>query len=315
MIRAALCLLLLASPAGAGFWWGSMSDPLAGTRALFARQKYDEVIAALSPESLQKLKKEPLAQAYLMLGLSYQNTGHLGQALSTYQIASKLFPKDINILSELGTLLHRSSLDEQAEPVFQKVLAVHPNNSRAHLGLAEIDRSLGLTDESADHYEIALEAMSDQAPLWRDYAEVLIDRRDYKTAAAALAKSLALAADPDSLVDRAKIERATGRLPDAIGSLDEALKLRPDDHGIRLLRGLWYLEAGRVAQAKAAATAALKLDSADPLARWIDARAALIEGRRADAIKDLKIAAVGERQARFVAEAAAALLTKLEEKH
>ncbi|MBI3551988.1 MAG: tetratricopeptide repeat protein [Elusimicrobia bacterium] len=311
MTRSLLLALALATPARAGLW-GPMGDPLAGPKSLFESRKYAEVIAALTPDFLQKLKRDRLAQAYLYLGLSYQWTGSLGSALSTYQVAVKLFPKDLNLLSELATLLHQSGLDEQAQPLFQRVLSIHPNNARAHLGLAEIDRRLGLLESSAEHYETALEIMTDQAPIWRDYAEVLLASRDLKTAELAISRALQLSPDADSRIDLAFIQRVAGRLDEALASLDEALREDPSRNDAALAKGLWCLEAERFHDAKLAASARFKIDPEDPLARWIAARVELREGRTNEALKDLRVAAEGGRRARFVAEAAKDLLSKLE---
>jgi tetratricopeptide (TPR) repeat protein len=260
------------------------------------------------------MRRADLAQAYLFLGMSYKRLGRLSEALSTYQLASNLFPKDINLLSELGDILHQAGLDEQASPIFDKVLSIHPNNARGHLGLAEIDRRLGLLEESADHYERALELMPDQAGLWRDYAEVLLGLRDLKTAELAIRKSLALVPEPDSLVDLALIQRAGGRVDDALSTMEQAFSAAPQRDDIALARGVWLLEAGRYEDAKAAAASRLQGDDKDPLALWIQARARLHDGHREQAIKDLRLAAGAVRSNPFIARAAKALLEQLESK-
>ncbi len=306
----ATALLLASLPARGWFWEGA--DPTPKTKSLYAAGKYNEVVAALSPESLQKLNRDRLQQAYFYLGLSYERMGRLTEALSTYQIATKLFPKNINLLSELGGILHQVGLNEQAQPIFEKVLSIHPNNERAHLGLAEIERQLGLLDESSDHYERTLEINAEQAPVWRDYAEVLLAMRDTKTAELAIQKSLSLSADNEATIDLAFIERAQGRLDDAIDTLELARKAQPGRDDIALTMGLWLLEAGRPHQARDLAAARLKADPSDPLALWISARESLSEGRMADAVRSLRGAAGAARRAPFIAKAAAALLVELQ---
>lgn len=313
MTRAGLlALLLLAAPARASWFWRPLVDPLAATKTLFEAGKYPEVIAQLSPESMQKLDREALQRAYLYLGTSYERTGKLGDALSTLQLAVKLFPKDINLLSELGYLLHESGLDEQAQPLFEEVLRIHPNNARAHLGLAEIDHSLGFLQRSTEHYNRVLEIWTDRAQIWRDYAEVLLAERDPKTAETAIRKALSISPDLDSTIDLAFIERAQGRLDDAIAALDAALKTNPDRQDIALARGLWCLEDQRWTEARETADARLKADPSDPLAHWISARVYLHEDRAAEAAKDLRAAALASQTSPFAAEAAQALLAQLE---
>lgn len=306
-----LLWLLLALPSAAGLW-GPLIDPLAETKTAFESRQYVEVIRRLSPESMQKLNHDALARAYLYLGSSYAGAGRLGQALSTFQLAIKLFPKDINLLSETGSLLHLSGLDEQAQPLFEKVLQIHPNNARAHLGLGEIDRSLGFLDRSAVHYSRALATMPDRADVWRDYAEVLLAQKDAASAETAVRKSLSLADERDARVDLAFIERALGRQDAAIADLDEVVKKSRDDNAVALTRALWCVEAGRWDEAKKGANDRLNADDKDPLALWILARAALHEGRAKDAAEYLRRAAQNGERARFAADAAAAFLAGLE---
>ncbi len=307
-----LALLTCAAPLRASWFWRPLVDPLSGTKALFEAQKYPQVIAQLSPEAMQKLNRVALQRAYLYLGTSYERTGKLGEALSTLQLAVKLFPKDINLLSELAYLLHESGLDEQAQPLFQQVLNMHPNNARAHLGLAEIDRSLGFLERSAEHYDRVLVLWADRAPIWRDYAEVLLAQREPGKAEAAIRNALSLSTALDSTLDLAFIERAQGRLPEAIATLDAAIKTDPGRQDIALARGLWCLEASRWDEARQAASDRLKSDPGDPLAHWISARIDLHEGRTTEAASELRAAALASQTSPFVAEAAAALLKQLE---
>src|SRR5581483_1961137 len=104
-------------------------------------------------EKVSQLPVSDQRQGYLMLGTSFQRTGQLDKALGVYQVGVKLFPRDLRLLTELGSLLHAAGLEEQAEPLFKKVISIHPNNAAAQLGLAEINHALGFLDVSAEHYE------------------------------------------------------------------------------------------------------------------------------------------------------------------
>lgn len=310
LLGAAL-LLAAAAPAGA-FWLSRARSALTAENKLFAQGKYAQVAAALSPERMQQLDKPDLERAYLILAESLERQGRLDQALGVYQVGVKLFPRDLRLLTELAFLLHNAGLEQQAKPLFEKVLRIHPNNASANLGLAEIDGALGFLDRSAQHYEHALETMASQPGVWRDYAEVLYDMRDYKTAELAARKALALAADDDDAqIDLALILRAEGRLPEALAALEQVLARRPDRVEVSLLRGLWLLEAGRYDDAAQAAQAALKRDPQDPLARWLRARVELKADRYNEAVEDLQAAAAAKGSP-FVAKAAGALLERLQ---
>lgn len=310
-MRRALVLLALlaAAPAGA-FWLPGSTDTLAAPRKAFEAGRYAEVVADLQ-DRVGRLRSREQAEGYLLLGQAQERLGRLDQALGVMQLAARLYPKDINVLTELGVLLHRSGLEEQAEPLFQKVLRIHPNNAVAHLGLGEIDHALGFLDRSAEHYERALETMTDDASVWRDYAEVLISARDFKTAELAARKSLSLREDAEGMVDLARAQRADGRLSEALAGLDAAVARFPQRSDLAMTRALWLLEAGREDDADKAVAPLLAAPQPAPLAYWIRARVRLKRDQYRAAVDDLRRAAAADRGSPFVSAAAKELLKQL----
>lgn len=295
---------LFAAPAG-------LVDPLEKQSRLFDLGRYSEVIAALPSAAMQKLHRKNLARATLLLAASYERTHRLDKALSVYQLGINLYPNDIPLLAGLAELYHASHLEEQAQPLYKKILAAEPKNTTAHLGLASINHTLGLLAKSAEHYEMALEQLKDNAALWRDYAEVLYAQREYKTAELAIERSLALSPQIlDSNLDLAFILRAQGRLGEALATLEKVLALTGNQTEILSAYALWLLEAGKPAQALAQAELILKSAPADPLGRWIRAKIYLASGKRDLAAKDLAAAAASNPDS-FVAKTAAVLLKQL----
>lgn len=301
VLHLAAACALLAAPAG-------RVDPLEKQSRLFDLGRYSEVISALPSAAMQKLHGKNLARATLLLAASHERTHRLDKALSVYQLGIKLYPNDIPLLAGLAQLYHASHLEEQAQPLYNKILAAEPDNTTAHLGLASINHTLGLLDKSAQHYEEALERLQDNAAIWRDYAEVLYAQREYKTAELAIERSLALSPQIlDSNLDLAFIQRAQGRLPEALATLEKVLALTGNQPEILSAYALWLLEAGKTAQALAQAELILKNAPADPLGRWIRARIHLASGQRDLAAKDLAVAAESNPDS-FIAKTAAALL-------
>ena len=269
------------------------------------------VIASLPSGAMQKLHRKNLARATLLLAASYERSHRLDKALSVYQLGIKLYPNDIPLLAGLAELYHASHLEEQAQPLYNKILAAEPKNTTAHLGLASINHTLGLLDKSAQHYEEALEQLKDNAAIWRDYAEVLYAQREYKTAELAIERSLALSPQIlDSNLDLAFIQRAQGRLPDALATLEKVLALTGNQIEILSAYSLWLLEAGNPAQAMVQAELILKNAPADPLGRWIRGRLHLASGRSDLAAKDFAVAAAFDPDS-FVAKSAATILKQL----
>lgn len=306
-----LLLLLLAAPSRALFFRG-LSPSLDGPRRLYQEGRYEQVVSELSPDKLSRLRPLDQRQGYLYLGMAHERLGALDKALGVYQLGVRLFPKDLNLLTNLGMLLHRGGLEEQAEPVFQRVLKIHPNNAVAHLGLAEIDASLGLYDSSSEHYEKSLETMADDPRVWRDYAAVLLSLRDVKTAELAARKAVSLSENADGLFALGRTQRAAGRLDEALASLTRAVQLEPQRAQLALALALWQLEAGKFDEAFAIADKQASEARPDPLAFWVRARVRLKRDQYKAAVDDLRRVAAAERQAPFAAAAAKELLTQLE---
>lgn len=311
MRRLALLLALWVSPAEAGLF-GPRLDPLRHNQQAFDAGRYREVIADLSPDKMQKYRGHDLRHAMILLGESHARLGRREEALGIYQLGVKLFPSDTLLLTYLAQLQHAAGLEEQAKPLYEKILTMHPENALAHQGLAEIDRALGFLDRSAEHYEKALEDLGFLAKVWRDYAEVLYEQRDYLTAEPAIRKALALSPDVDSYIDLALIRRAQGATEEAIEILQklEDAGTRVD---LRLTLALWQLEASRYDDARRSVEALLKADGQLPLARYIRARLELKAGRKEAAIKDLEVAAAG-KDTPFLSKTCAKLLEKLRTK-
>lgn len=309
-MKAALLVVLLCAAPARALWFPGRASTLNAPRQAFEAARYEQVVADLQ-DRVGRMRSAEQPEGYLLLGQAQERLGRLDQALGVMQLAVRLYPKDINLLTELAVLLHRSGLEEQAGPLFQKVLRIHPNNAVAHLGLAEIDHALGFLDRSAEHYERSLETMSDDATVWRDYSEVLIAARDFKTAELAARKSLSLREDAEGMVDLARAQRADGRLNDALAQLDAAVARFPQRADLAMTRALWLLEAGREDDADAAVAPLLTAPQPAPLAYWIRARVRLKRDQYRAAVDDLRKAAAAERGSPFVAAAAKELLKQL----
>ena len=272
-------LALAAAPARAWRLFGEPSDgKIRPVQKLSDEHKPAEVLARLTPEFIQTLRGTDLRQAYVLLGDNHAELGRPAEALGDYQLGVSLFPKNVDLLTRLATLLHNNGLDEQAKPLFQTALQYEPRHWGAHLGLAEIDHRLGFLDRSADHYEIALEVLKDRADVWCDYAEVLLALRENSTAELALRKALEL--DPRSSSARLLLafsRRDSNDLSGALEHLDAAQALGAGV-GARRAKALFLLEGGRLQEANVEAGAVLAAVPNDGAALWVRARVLLASG-------------------------------------
>ncbi len=288
---AALILALSAAAVPARAWrlWGEPSDrKIRPIQELADARKPREVIAALTPDFMQTLRGTDLRQAYVLKGDNLDLLGRADEALGVYQIGVNLFPKNVDLLTRQGDLLHRIGLDEQARVLYLKAIVYEPKHFGAQLGLAEIDRRLGFLERSASHYEIALETLDKRADVWRSYAETLLAQRDWKTAELALARSHDL--EPNNSDGRILIafaRRAQGDLPGALAALDDAIAAGAGVGALRA-KALWLIEAGRATEALAVADAVLIESPGDSAALWVRARVLMLKGQKAKAAQELE---------------------------
>lgn len=322
MRPAALALLLAASfaapaPAVGASWlpWGK-DTAFEDARKLFDSGKYGEVIGKLSGTGIRKISRRRRAQAYELLGFSYERTGRLKDALALYQYAEGLYPKELNILSDLANLLHRIDLDERARPLYERVLRIHPNNAAAHMYLGQIFYKQGFWERAQAHYEHALIEWHGGAQLWREYADVLGKRRDYAGAIRAIQRALAIQENASALEDLAVFQRAINA-PEAATTLLRARDLSDSpssQQAIRLRLGLWLLADGRLEESLKEAETVLAARRDEPLALWLRASVNLRRGRFAIARPDLAAAAQAGRAGPFIAQTAQAMLRQMGDK-
>lgn len=306
-----LILLLVAEPARAWRLWGEASDKkIRPVQALSDARKSTEVIAALTPEFLQTLRGTDLRQAYVLMGDNLDLLGRTDEALSFYQLGVKLFPKNVDLLTRQGGLLHRNGLDEQAKVFYLRAIVYEPKHFGARLGLAEIARRYGFLELSASHYEIALETLANRADVWRAYSETLLSQREWATAELAIARAISLEPEnPEGYILTAFAYRAQDKMADALSALDQALA-RGAGIGAHRAKALWLMEDGRPDEALLEAGLVLKESPGDAAGLWARARARLSQGRISDAIKELSALTPAARQD-FPARAARTLGDKL----
>jgi len=311
---AAMLVVTLAVAARAAF---QSAATVADAQKLFDAGKYQEVVNTLPSQTIDNLSSQDRPKAYLLLGQSRARNEDADGALGVLQLGVQLYPKDINLLSALADLLHSQELDDRAKPLYERVLRIHPNNSSAHLGLAEIEHSQGFLERSVRHYEQSLVEFSKNPAIWRSFAGVLSERRDYPKAVAAIEKSLSLEPnDALSLESLALFQYRQGLRREADETIRRAIAaapLPPKLTELRLERALWLLSGGQLDASLREAQDSLRDDPENPLAYWIRASVALRRGDRQAAARDLRQAGSKPSQYPFIASISGAMLKQVEE--
>lgn len=330
----AVWVLLLAAPLriSAAPLFHRPPDIVQQAGGLYEKGEYGAVIRLLEPQVLTRLRSRRLASAYAYLGRSYEGTRRLDRALSTYQLAVGLFPKNTGLLIHLADLLHRTGLPDRAEPFYRKVLKLKARDPSAHAGLARILHSRGLLQEAEPHYNEALvefvgEGRQDLS-LLRGLGQLLAEERRFEEAIQVVQEATRLSqADPDSPVggdpelglDLAQFQHLAGLKEEGLATLRALRREHPQRADIVKVLALRLLSSGPgpggpgtdAAEALAVLEGLLKIAPQDPLARFARGWARLKTSGPKAAAEDF-LAAARSQDSPFTAQAAAKALQALE---
>jgi tetratricopeptide (TPR) repeat protein len=215
-----------------------------------AVEEFDKVIAIA-----------PSAQAYALLGLSYQRLGRFEEAKQNFQQGLKLDPHNPGCLFNLGLIAERQGDAAGADAKFQEVLRLHPNYADALLELANLRIGTKKLAEAADLLRRYVKASRNPATGY--YKLAMVERSLHETAAAdgdlnrfqTLSKGAPSGQHAnehlfDYLDSRSKLDpRARNQMD--IAEITEQLRAHPDQpEGLYLLAEA-YLKSGKVDEAKA----------------------------------------------------------------
>jgi tetratricopeptide (TPR) repeat protein len=214
-----------------------------------AVEEFDKVIAIA-----------PSAQAYALLGLSYQRLGRFEEAKQNFQRGLKLDPHNLGCLFNLGLIAERQGDAAGADAKFQEVLRLNPNYADALLELANLRIGSKKLPEAAELLRKYVKVSRNPATGY--YKLAMVERSLHETAAAdgdldrfqTLSKSAPSGQHAnehlfDYLNSRSKLDPRARTQMD-IAEITEQLRTHPDQpEGLYLLAEA-YLKSGKVDEAK-----------------------------------------------------------------
>jgi tetratricopeptide (TPR) repeat protein len=214
--------------------------------AYFNAQRYDRAIGPLA----RALEQQPgNADIQRMLALASLNAEDYARAVELLQKDPKL-STDPSLLYAYGIALVRSERAQQAEEVFSRILAQHPD-------IPELNVIIGQAHAAQGDYDAAVAALRRALELKRDVAEANaalggIYLRQGQLGAAADALRAELAAHPDDVRTRntlATVLDLDGRSDEALKELRTIIAARPTYADARYLFGKILLAQGSAEQA------------------------------------------------------------------
>ncbi|MDO8625859.1 MAG: tetratricopeptide repeat protein [Candidatus Magasanikbacteria bacterium] len=99
--------------------------------------------------------KKDYAPAYVGLSVAYEQANNLDKAITTYQTVYALLPNDVDILYNFGRLLYNRAKNgdrDNAEKLWQQVLALQADNSNALYSLGLLSESRGAKARALEYY-------------------------------------------------------------------------------------------------------------------------------------------------------------------
>jgi protein O-GlcNAc transferase len=169
-----------------------------------------------------------LAVAHLHLGLAMQAQGQAG-AMPEMMEAGRLAPQNATIALELGKALVADGEDEQAIPVFERVLQLEPESIQASYQLALAMQRSNKVQEAIALLKKVVAAEPNNAEATTNLGMAFSQAQQAKDAVPVLQRAISLA--PESVTAHQNLAAAYVQLSqfgDAVAELHQALKLSPD---------------------------------------------------------------------------------------
>ena len=172
--------------------------------------------------------------------------GNLSDAETKYRHYLIEYPKDANVLHNLGVIGLQTGHGEAALELFHKAVAVDPNFADAYCNMGLTLKQLGRADEAINAYRQAIELAPDMAEAHSNLGVLQNQTGQLDDAAKAFQQAINI--DPayaDALSNLGNIRRKQGKLAEAIEYFSRAHQVMPDQSIILMNLGAALVEIGK----------------------------------------------------------------------
>ena len=259
-------------------------------RAHVLARDCDQGLTEASGLAAEGAPRDRLIYAWLLSSCSHQDDAQ--RILKDLTRVAQIKPEALELLA--GNALEAGRLDE-AEGLYREALAVTRAADTATFGLAQIAERRGNTSQAERLYSGITEggrAVAAQLSLYR----LLVDSGESDVAARVLDDFVIRS--PERLIattGRAELLSERGRSADALGLLERARHMYPDDANLALSQAAALDKAGRLDDALAVLRAEQKLRPQDPLIANSLGYTLADHGRELPAAQKLIVAALAVR--------------------
>ena len=164
------------------------------------------------------------------------------EALKEYLLLIKLEPQVSKFYYKAGDLFEQRDKSDKAENFYRKAIELDPRSGPAHYRLGQLLHRSKKNLEAKKELEIALQLQPENYKAYFSIGRILKDNHDYVGALHAFERAQR---DPEQKV-KALIERGTcymgmNNFDSAIGELERAVKLSPDERATETLYARYFL--------------------------------------------------------------------------
>jgi tetratricopeptide (TPR) repeat protein len=231
---------------------------------IYANQrKMKEAIEEI--ETVLKLEPKFDPDIYYILATAYQESGNPASAIKALEEGLRRKSDDLKFLKALAYLQFDEKVDAAAIENLQKILALDPQDTTAHIDLALLFQRNGQTDKAAEHFKAA--SISDPQNFSIHYNLALIYMRQKKNAEAAVELEAANKIQPGNADLLEKLGDAYAfqqQHPKAVNAYRAALEKVKNRSSIYAKLGFSLANLNRNEEAVAALENAVRLDAKNP---------------------------------------------------
>jgi tetratricopeptide (TPR) repeat protein len=169
------------------------------------------------------------SEASYNLGLLYQTTGRLMEAVAAYQNAVRLRNDHVDAYNNLGTALQALRAWDSAVAMYRKAIVVRPEHETSYCNLGVVLKEEGHLPESVAAYRRAIDLKPSYDWAYANMAAALIELDRFEDSVDACRQALAVNPKmPMALFNLGTALKAQNRLEEAEAALRDALGLNPD---------------------------------------------------------------------------------------
>ena len=220
-----------------------------------------------SKENLEQQKEQ--AQAHRNLGEAYLRQGNYTAALQELLKAEAMNPADYFVQDDLGLVYYYKGKSEKAIYHFKKAVALKDDYGPARNNLGNAYAEQKEWDKAIEQYKLVISDLLYATPQfpYSNLGFAYYQKKQYELSEKNFKSSLKISPNfARALYGLAQTYIATGRVPEAVKSLEFAVEKNPEVAGLHLELAKAYMLKGDYQKAYGAYIRVVQIDPDSPLA-------------------------------------------------